>query len=221
MCTFWYLGIALIAIILIFSVVIALKSRLLRDFVSDEKAFHDAAKLLPRFKDLTSAEINELPPPYSLARAQLLVWTVIISCSYVYVMFCLNCDPAVLVVINKTALLLMGISLVTTATASTIDSSQNDDERSQNEPSSGFFQDILSDEKGISMHRFQNVIWTIVAITVYISILLSTHDTPAQLPSLDNTLLVLTGLSSAGYLGLKLGENAEKKTGKTPDHDQN
>jgi len=208
MCTYWYLGITLIALIVIFSVAVALKSRLLRDSVTSPAIFRQEAE--KRFPNVTESEFKKLEPPYSLSRVQLLVWTVVISCSYIYVVFCLNCDPSIIVDINKTALFLMGISLVTKAAAATIDNSQSDTPRNQDEPSTGFFTDILSDDEGISIHRLQNFIWSVIAITVYISILLGTHTTPAQLPTLDKTLLILTGLSSAGYLGLKMGENSEK-----------
>lgn len=209
MCTYWYIGIALIALIIIFSVLVAAKSKLLHDSVTDEAAFRAAMK--KKFPALKEEEIEKLEPSYSLSRVQLLVWTVIISCSYIYVVFCLNCDPGILVEINRTALLLIGMSLVTKAAASTIDSSQTEEQRNRDEPSEGFFTDILSDGEGVAIHRMQNVIWSVIAITVYISILLGIHDTPAQLPTLDNTLLVLTGLSSVGYLGLKMSENPEMK----------
>jgi hypothetical protein len=208
MFTYWYLGIFLIGIIIILALILAFRSQLLRDAVSDPAAFRTAAK--SKNPDLNDKDLSELLPPFSLARLQLLMWTVIVSCSYIYVIFCLNADPSIVVELNRTALLLMGISITTTATAATIDSAQSDGARSQNEPSEGFFRDILSDEGGISIHRFQNVVWSMIAITVYLSILIHTHTTPAKLPTLDTTLLVLTGLSSVGYLGLKLGENSPK-----------
>ena len=62
----------------------------------------------------------------------------------------------------------MGISVGTTFAAGTIDNNQNPITRHQNEPSAGFFIDILSDENGISIHRFQNVVWTIIAICLYL-----------------------------------------------------
>lgn len=211
MCTYWYIGLALIGLIVIFSVVVAKMSALLRDSVSDRVAFRTAArKKYPEYANDTDAQIDDkVAPPYSLSRLQLLVWTVVISCSYIYVVFCLNNDPSVVIEINKTALFLLGISLVTKGAASTIDNAQSEGKRNQDEPSTGFFTDILSDDEGVSIHRMQNFIWSVIAITVYICILFGDHTSPAELPTLDNTLLILTGLSSAGYLGMKLGENSE------------
>lgn len=207
--TYWYIGITLIALIIIFSVLVAVKSMLLRDQVTDPAAFRAAVK--KKFTITSESDLENYQPTFSLARVQLLAWTIIISCSYIYVVFCLNGDPGILVEINRTALLLMGLSLVTKAAAGAIDNSQTPDQQNRDEPSTGFFTDILSDSEGVAMHRLQNFIWTVIAITVYISILLGTNEDPAQLPTLDNTLLVLTGISSVGYLGLKMSENPEIK----------
>jgi hypothetical protein len=78
--------------------------------------------------------------------------------------------------------------------------------RHQNCPSQGFFVDILSDESGISLHRFQNLAWTIIAMTVYLY-KVSLISTGCQLPELSDTLLALTGISSATYLVMKTQEN--------------
>ena len=78
--------------------------------------------------------------------------------------------------------------------------------RHQNSPSQGFFIDILSDDNGISLHRFQNFVWTIIATIVY---LYKVAMIPAGciLPELSDTLLTLTGISSATYLVLRSKEN--------------
>jgi hypothetical protein len=78
--------------------------------------------------------------------------------------------------------------------------------RHQNSPSEGFFIDILSDDNGISLHRFQNFVWTIIAITVYLY-KVSQVRTGCELPELSDTLLALTGISSATYLILRSKEN--------------
>ena len=78
--------------------------------------------------------------------------------------------------------------------------------RHQNAPSQGFFIDILSDDNGISMHRFQNFAWTLIAITVYLY-KVTEIKTGCQLPELSDTLLALTGISSATFLVLRSKEN--------------
>ncbi|RAJ91024.1 hypothetical protein LX87_05365 [Larkinella arboricola] len=73
-------------------------------------------------------------------------------------------------------------------------------------PSQGFFADILSDDNGINLHRFENVTWAFIAILVYLyKVSLITKG--CELPELSDTLLALTGISSATYLVLKSKEN--------------
>jgi hypothetical protein len=172
-------------------------SRVLRDSVSDVEGFMENAR---KEKKYANKEFKDIPKPYSLSRTQLGVWTVIISCSYVYVAF--QCCNNILA-FNSTVLALMGISLVTTAVGGSIDKSQNEEDRHQNTPSKNLLIDIISDENGVSIHRFQNVVFTLIAMCIYIH-----NICPCgPLPVLDNTLLALTGASSAAYLGLKLNEN--------------
>ena len=102
----------------------------------------------------------------------------------------------------------MGIFAGTAVAASVIDKAEISDNRPrhQNTPSEGFFIDILSDDNGISLHRFQNLAWTIIAMTVYLYKVLQV-TTGCQLPELSDTLLALTGISNATYLVLRSKEN--------------
>lgn len=102
----------------------------------------------------------------------------------------------------------MGIFAGTAVASSVIDKNEMGDNRPrhQNTPSQGFFIDILSDDNGISLHRFQNLAWTLIAITVYLY-KVSQVTTGCQLPELSDTLLALTGISSATYLVMKSKEN--------------
>jgi hypothetical protein len=66
----------------------------------------------------------------------------------------------------------------------------------------GFPADILSDADGISFHRFQVFVWTIVlGIIFFLSAL-----RVLQLMDIDTSLLALMGISSGTYLGFKLPE---------------
>ena len=70
-------------------------------------------------------------------------------------------------------------------------------------PSShGFFRDILGGPTGVSLHRFQIAVWTVVLAVVF------AHDvyTNLAMPNLDGTLLALMGISSAAYVTLKVPE---------------
>lgn len=183
--------------------VMCIMSEVLRDDITSKQAFAKAAKRSIRAEKVKE---NNLRRPYSLSRTQLGVWTIVIACSYIYESFCSNCLVS-LAEFNTTALVLMGISGGTTAVSSVIDQSQQNLARHQNRPSKWFLLDILSDEKGVSIHRFQNVVWTVIAIAVYISRL---SQVQGALPELDPTLIALTGVSNAAYLGLKLSENRDK-----------
>ena len=66
--------------------------------------------------------------------------------------------------------------------------------------SEDFFKDILSDDNGISFHRFQIFVWTIVLIIIFLA---RVYDILAM-PTFDATLLALMGISSGTYIGFKL-----------------
>ena len=71
-----------------------------------------------------------------------------------------------------------------------------------NPPSAGFLKDILTDVNGITLHRFQMFIWTIVlgiifAVGVYRNL---------AMPEFNTVLLALLGISAGTYLGFKIPE---------------
>jgi len=68
--------------------------------------------------------------------------------------------------------------------------------------SKGFADDILNDGDGISFHRFQIVIWTIVLGAVFVW---SVYRN-ISMPEFDASLLTLMGISSGTYVGFKFPE---------------
>ena len=74
--------------------------------------------------------------------------------------------------------------------------------------------DILSDQNGVNIHRFQNVIWTVIAMVLFLCKV--RYMGCGELPTLDGTLIALTGISSATYLGLKVNENNKPAIPPTP-----
>jgi len=68
--------------------------------------------------------------------------------------------------------------------------------------STHFIFDILSDDTGISLHRFQIAVWTVVLGFIFI---VSAYRTLA-VPDFDATLLALMGISSGTYIGFKFSE---------------
>ncbi|WP_207429033.1 hypothetical protein [Pedobacter sp. SYSU D00535] len=205
---------ALIIIIVIIALffVLAAYSNLLRDTVNNCDVFEANARKIQHKRGLKRIR-NE--NPYSLSRVQLAVWTVIISCSYIYLELCMgNCNSTD---INQTALVLMGIGAGVTAAGSIMDNReiQNGTPRHQNAPSEGFFVDLLSDDQGISIHRFQNVVWTFIAMVIYLHKVCNIA-TGCDLPELSDTLLALTGISGATYLVLKSQENGGAEDASEP-----
>jgi hypothetical protein len=198
---FWT-GWCAILLIISFFIWLAAKRDLLRDPVTDIDAFMAAAHQTARYQNATDP--SQVKKPFSLSRSQLGVWLIVISCSYIYMAFCRTCQFQG-ISIDSTLLSLMGISAGTAAAGGMIDTGNNQVPHHQDGPSEGFFTDILSDQNGISIHRFQNVVWTMIAIVIYLWQIPTLHC--GQLPVLDHTLVALTGISSLTYLGLKVNEN--------------
>jgi hypothetical protein len=65
-----------------------------------------------------------------------------------------------------------------------------------------WYLDLLSDENGISFHRLQMAVWTVVLAGIF----LKTVWTDAMMPEFDATTLGLMGISSGTYLGFKVPE---------------
>ena len=68
--------------------------------------------------------------------------------------------------------------------------------------SENFWKDILTDANGITLHRFQIVIWTVVLGVLFV------YGVYRELamPQFSATLLALMGISSGTYLGFKIPE---------------
>lgn len=68
--------------------------------------------------------------------------------------------------------------------------------------SAGFWQDICDDGNGMSFHRVQVVIWTVVLGAVFIRSVAN----GMSMPEFSETLLALLGISNGTYLGFKIPE---------------
>lgn len=73
--------------------------------------------------------------------------------------------------------------------------------------SEGPMTDLLSDAYGISFHRFQIVVWTIVLGVLFI---VGVYKALAM-PEFSTTLLALMGISSGTYLGFKIPERQTER----------
>jgi hypothetical protein len=68
--------------------------------------------------------------------------------------------------------------------------------------SSGFWKDICDDGNGMSFHRLQVVIWTVVLGVIF----LDSVAEAISMPEFSDTLLALQGMSNGTYLGFKIPE---------------
>jgi hypothetical protein len=148
--------------------------------------------------------------PFSYARMQLFWWTMIILSCYTF-FYGLTGSLAPL---NPTAVALLGFGVVVLAGGKLIDKRQisNNDlgTRAQDDDASkdSFITDMLSDEHGPCIHRFQAVIFNLIFGIGYISFFISAIY-GKQYPFIDfgEWQFALIGISSATYLGMKGTEN--------------
>jgi len=140
---------------------------------------------------------------FSLASTLTFYWTALIILSICYIGIVNDALP----VIDNGVLILMGIVAGTTTAGKVIDANQSQDPniaRSQDTtPSSGFLTDILSDSNGISVSRFQTVMFNIIYGCVFVSAVISQHE----LYDFPSQTLTLLGISSGAYALLKIPEN--------------
>jgi hypothetical protein len=82
--------------------------------------------------------------------------------------------------------------------------SQLDDAASglQKPESEGLFVDLLSDVNGVTFHRFQIAVWTVVLGLIFIY----SVWTSLTMPQFSDTLLALMGISAGTYVGFKIPE---------------
>ena len=148
-------------------------------------------------------------PPYSFGRTQLMWWTIIVGATFVI----LYGKTGNYDLINQSTLILLSIGLVTTAGGSIIDAGQQQSNivRHQDASSKGFWLDILSDDSGVSMHRFQAVMFNVIFGVTF----LATFWIQQKFPDFNNSELMLMGISSGAYLALKTNENKTTNTTNT------
>ncbi len=133
---------------------------------------------------------------------------------------------------------MIGISAATTATAPVIDISDQEKYVWTHQDGFGknFLLDILSDQNGVSVHRFQTIVFNAVFGIWFIHAVLnnlivydcSSYKEDARLlelclnnkvhyimPPISDNNLILLGLSSATYAALKMTENKTTKPSET------
>ncbi|WP_143706074.1 hypothetical protein [Emticicia sp. TH156] len=159
-------------------------------------------------KDQSTAEKQ----PYSWSRVQLAWWTVIIMSAFTSIMITHNNAPE----LWESTVILLGISAATIASARVIDAADESDpniQRHQDTNGTNFVVDILSDQTGVSIHRFQTVVFNLAFGIWFILKVVNNLATPPQnninliIPDIEPNNLILLGVSSATYVALKVTEN--------------
>jgi len=147
--------------------------------------------------------VDSSDPPFSLSRSQMAFWMLIIMISIFYV-WIVKGD---FIKLDNSILGLIGISASTTiggyyldqrdrkSVGATIHQAAN--------TGKNFFLNVCSDANGLSVHRFQNVIFTIIIGFYVISKVIESRE----FPRIDSNMLLLMGISSATYLAIKQNEN--------------
>jgi hypothetical protein len=137
--------------------------------------------------------------PYSLSLFQMSFWFFLVIAAYIFMW--LITDE--LDTITESVLALIGIGAATALAATLID--QKKDTPKPDEPggtSKGFLNDVMSDPTGVSLHRFQMFVWTLVLGVIFVGSVFKN----LEMPQFSATLLGLMGISSGTYLGFKVPE---------------
>jgi len=136
---------------------------------------------------------------YSLGRSQLFYWTVLFVAGYINVWFRTDVLPD----LSASMLVILGISISTTALGKVVENNTKGKVQIESTAKSeGWFIDILSDSSSINIQRFQSVLFNFVFGGIFLQRCISNH----ALPEFDNNVLLLMGMSSSTYAGLKVTE---------------
>jgi len=152
--------------------------------------------------------------PFSLARVQLAWWTGFVLCAFVALIFDKNNTSFSIPTLTTGVLIVLGISTGTSAVANFTDVSDQTDpqtNRHQDGEGTNLILDILSDNKGPSIHRLQTVLFNLIfAVWFFIKVW---ND--KIIPDLEPNALILLGLSSGTYAVIKTTENKNTPDSKT------
>ncbi|WP_145735095.1 hypothetical protein [Nitrospirillum pindoramense] len=180
------------------------------------------------FAGVTGAHGKPLRRAFSLAQSQMAWWFVIVLAAYLY-LFLVTGE---LDTLTGQALCLMGLGTGTAMGAAMVEQNKTNpilaayqavltqiadpatppadlptltatrDTLARQLASCNFIHDILTDANGISLHRFQTAVWTVV-IGVLFLIETVVHR---KMPDLDPYSLGVLGISAGTYLGFKIPE---------------
>jgi hypothetical protein len=166
------------------------------------KLFYKVPEGQPRFTFLKMLLLEQENQTYSLSRAQFAAWTVAIVWSYLFFYYAHGFVEQSWSYPNLgNAVYAFLISLGTLIAAQATNLGQGVKGAGEVHPS---LADLVVHGGVLALDRVQQVIWTLIAIGMFIRITVTTYGTASALPDIPMELLGLMGLSSAGYLGGKL-----------------
>ncbi|MEC4591688.1 hypothetical protein VPG91_11880 [Nitrospirillum amazonense] len=180
------------------------------------------------FAGVTSATGKPLRRAFSLAQSQMAWWFVIVLAAYLY-LFLVTGE---LDTLTGQALCLMGLGTGTAMGAAMVEQNKTNpilaayqavlaqmadpatppadlptltatrDTLARQLASRDYVHDILTDANGISLHRFQTAVWTVVIGVLFLIETVVHH----KMPDLDPYSLGVLGISAGTYLGFKIPE---------------
>ena len=133
--------------------------------------------------------------PFSLARLQMASWFVLVVAAFLEIWILTAQLPDV----PGSILALLGIAAGTFVGAEVIDSGKDRKVRA----SQGWYWDILRNDEGVQLHRFQSVVWTVVMMVVFV---VQLHG-ELSMTDFTTTQLGLMGISNGLYVGFKFPES--------------
>jgi hypothetical protein len=189
----------LLFFVLVLLIVLAKHSELLRD-LGPTQVFENWPGLLVWWRERHQRKHK----PYSLARFQMAFWFFLIVASFLFIWLITGANDT----ITGSTLALIGIGAGTALGSAAIDAAGDGNAPAQPQVSRGFFTDILTDHRsGISFHRFQMFIWTLVLGVLFIYSVWGR----LSMPEFSATLLAMLGISSGTYLGFKIPEQQQSE----------
>jgi hypothetical protein len=165
----------------------------------------------------------------SSSKFQFFLWTCMIIFGYVaiYSVKAMNGDSSAFSKIPPNLLILMGVSTVSVVGAKAItgvqatqgtvkttqkpDSSKSDNGKKKlpvekRNSSFNFIYLVCDDDGTPALDKIQMIAWTFISLIIYLILIIQQVNSkgPYQLPNVDDTLLILMGISQGAYLGKKL-----------------
>lgn len=159
-----------------------------------------------RFNFVKMLLLEQANQTYSLSRTQFLAWLLVIVFSYLFLFFAHGFIEGDWFFPNiGNAVYAFFISLGTLVISQGTSMVQGPKGAGELHPS---LADLVVHGGVLALDRVQQLIWTAIALGMFVYITISTYATASALPEIPMQLIVLMGLSSAGYLGGKMVRGA-------------